>query len=125
MVAASDGRYGTRAAPSHLAARRILLINSLVKRSLRDACRFSPSTSLAQYAKRHPAEETSDMRTMGIIAIFALLCSANAVHAADSSCESSDGVDFICGIQNAEDLVMVPARGGSSRAAWRTARACR
>jgi hypothetical protein len=48
------------------------------------------------------------MRTVGIIAAFGLLCSANTVHAADSSCESSDGVDFVCGIQNAEDLVMVP-----------------
>jgi hypothetical protein len=48
------------------------------------------------------------MKTVGIIAVFGLLCSANAAHAADSSCESSDGVDFICGIKNAEDLVSVP-----------------
>lgn len=45
------------------------------------------------------------MRTVGIIAICGLFCSA---HAADSGCDPADGVEFICGIKNAEDLVSVP-----------------
>jgi hypothetical protein len=48
------------------------------------------------------------MRTVGIISVLGLLCSTYTVHAADASCEPSEGVEFICGIKNPEDLVMVP-----------------
>jgi hypothetical protein len=48
------------------------------------------------------------MRALGIVAAFALVFCTHTAYAADSSCESSGGMDFVCGIRNAEDLVKVP-----------------
>jgi hypothetical protein len=48
------------------------------------------------------------MTTPRNIIIFAVLCFASAAAQAQESCESSGGVDFVCGPKNAEDLILVP-----------------
>jgi hypothetical protein len=42
------------------------------------------------------------------ITLLVLLCLGVAANAADGDCDSFGGLDFICGPQNAEDLVAVP-----------------
>ncbi len=41
---------------------------------------------------------------MFVVAMF----SSPAIHAADEDCQSSGEYGFVCGLQNAEDLVLVP-----------------
>ena len=57
---------------------------------------------------------------MGFNKVSTLLAAAMAIStqvAAQAACDPAAGLTFICGLTNAEDLVQVPARRGSSPAA--------
>jgi hypothetical protein len=48
-------------------------------------------------------------QTIPAVGIFlAVLCATGGAHAADDSCKASGGLEFVCGLKNAEDLVAVP-----------------
>jgi sugar lactone lactonase YvrE len=42
------------------------------------------------------------------VVLLAVLCFTGPAHAQENGCEPSGGLDFVCGPQNAEDLVLVP-----------------
>jgi len=48
------------------------------------------------------------MNTLKCAGLLALLCFAAAAYAADEGCEPAGGLEFVCGPENAEDLVAVP-----------------
>ena len=48
------------------------------------------------------------MRILMAVALLGALFSFDAVQAAEPGCEPSGGLEFVCGIKNAEDLVLVP-----------------
>jgi hypothetical protein len=52
------------------------------------------------------------------------LAAAPSINAQSPTCTPSNGLNFICGLQKPEDLVLAPARAGSSPAAWIRALDC-
>ena len=48
------------------------------------------------------------MRTLMVVALVGASLLFNAVKAAEPGCEPSGGLEFVCGINNGEDLVLVP-----------------
>src|SRR5262245_33204508 len=48
------------------------------------------------------------MTTPKSLVLLALLSLGTAAHAADNSCAPAGGLDFVCGLKNPEDLVLVP-----------------
>src|SRR6476646_2258765 len=48
------------------------------------------------------------MRTLMVIALLGASFWFNACYAAEPGCDGSGGLEFVCGIRNGEDLVLIP-----------------
>ncbi len=48
------------------------------------------------------------MRTLMVVALLGASLLVHAVQASEPACERAGGLEFVCGIKNAEDLVLVP-----------------